>query len=229
MARIALCTAVYKRPEVFSIFLDCWQSLPEPPDIYVAGSEGDLCEEIAHTRGCYYVKTKNAPVGAKWNMAHELAGAVGYDYYLTTGSDDVMDARMWEFYRNYTGQRLALSDLYFIELDGRALYWNGYDAKHPYVNFPIGAHQLTRHDIMEAMQFKPFLSDRMAHEHDTHKMAGKMGVKSDVVPMWFTSGMAVDVKSKGSYTQLRQWKNSAWIPIEKLRGESPDLVNLILK
>lgn len=230
MARTALCTAVYKRPDVFQKFLDCWKSLPEPPDIYVAGSEGDLCEEIALSNGCFYDQVKNAPVGAKWNHAHQMASKFDYDYFITTGSDDVMDAAMWDFYRNYSGERLALKDLYFVDLSNRsALLWNGYSEKSIHHNYPIGAHQMTRRDVMEKLQFKPFLSDRMAHENDTHKMCMKMGVKTNVVPMWFTEGIGIDIKSKGSFTPMKPWNNSEPVALSALEAKSPELFEIILR
>ena len=69
----------------------------------------------------------------------------------------------------------------------------------------------------------------MAHDNDTHKACMKMGIRTDVVPMWFTGGIGIDIKSKGSYTPLKQWKNSHWVNTSVLRNESPELLNLILK
>src|SRR5690348_3910266 len=124
MNTITICTAAWKRPEVFKIWLNCWLSLYPKPFIVVVGSEGDQCEEIAKSStDVAYFQMPNTPVGAKWNYAHFMARNT-CDYFLSTGSDDVMDQRMWGYYCHFTGERLCLSDLYFYDtVSKKSIYW----------------------------------------------------------------------------------------------------------
>lgn len=230
MNRITICTAVWKRPEIFKIFLECWLSLTPKPNIVVIGSEGDGCWDIAddYKDEIFYALYANKPVGEKWNLAHQLVREC--DYFLTTGSDDVMDQRMWDYFCNFQGERLTLSDLYFYDTASKkVLYWAGYEKKGAYFGYPIGAHQLTRFDVMQKMDFKPFDDKTMAHEHHTERKLKALGIKSLVVPMELTGGIAVDIKSKGSYSEFKEYKNSKLITLEEFRKLSPEFVNRIIQ
>lgn len=237
MNRITICTAVWKRPEIFRIWLDCWLSLNPKPQIVVAGSPNDLCHDIAMEHGCSYIESSNTPVGNKWNNAHWLASQIpglmwpdNKSYFLTTGSDDVMDQRMWDYFCNFQGERLTLADLYFYDTESKkVLYWAGYEKKGAYFGYPIGAHQLTRFDVMQKMDFKPFDDKTMAHEHHTERKLKALGIKSLVVPMELTGGIAVDIKSKGSYSEFKEYKNSKLITLDEFKKLSPEFVNRIVK
>jgi hypothetical protein len=230
MNRITVCTAVWKRPEIFRIWLDCWLSLNPKPQIVVMGSPNDDCEDIARQYPddqVLYFKMPNNPVGAKWNEAHTF---VQRDYFLTTGSDDVMDQKMWDYFCNFQGERLTLSDLYFYDTASKkVLYWGGYEKKGAYFGYPIGAHQLTRFDVMQKLDFKPFDDKTMAHEHHTERKLKALGIKSLVVPMELTGGIAVDIKSKGSYSEFKEYKNSKLITLDEFKKLSPEFVNRIVQ
>lgn len=232
MNKITICTAVWKRPEVFKIWLECWTSLVPRPEIICAITLSDeVNRTIAEHYGCLTCFAPNTPVGEKWNHAHYYSSkqVKETDYYLTTASDDVMDQPMWDFYCNFKGERLCLSDLYFYDTESKkALYWAGYNSKHPRNGWPIGAHQLTRYDVMEKMHFKPFNDKAMAHEHDTHKKCADLGVKTVVLPMALTGGIAIDIKSKDSYSPFKEYSNAEFIPVSTLEKLSPEMMKKII-
>lgn len=227
---ITVVSCCYKRPEVFEIWLKCWLMLDPVPQIVVAGSPDDQCEDIALRYGIHYTKVKNQPVGNKWNAAHQLAREVApNDYYLTTGSDDVMCQNMWDYYSAFKGDRLTLEDLYFIDLPTRkAIHWKGYTDNHR-LGWPIGAHQLTSHEVMSRIDFLPFNPKSMAHEHDTLKKMRSIGVDEGTIPMWMTGGIGIDLKSKGSFSKFRQWNNSFFVNTKDLHTLAPELIDTITK
>jgi hypothetical protein len=228
MNRITVCTCAWKRPEVFHKFLTAWSSLNPVPHIVVAGSAGDLCEAVAELfPNVDYFRTENKPVGKKWNMAHKRAAGTA-DYYLTTGSDDVMDQAMWDYYQSFAGTRLALLDLYFYDLTTRrTLYWVGYPDNHDRHGMPIGAHQLSSQEVMDALNFEPFNEKTMAHEFDTERKIQELGIRSTFVTMKETGGIGVDIKSPESYSRFTQWRGSHFVDSKLLPMKSPDLMKII--
>lgn len=228
MNNITVCTAVWKRPEIFKIWLDCWLSLDPKPNIVVVGSADDHCEDIALRSECIYYRMPNQPVGAKWNLAHQEA--LKCDYLLTTASDDVMDQAMWEYFCTFKGERLTLRDLYFYDTQTKTfIYWPGYQQKSAYFGFPIGAHQLTRFDVMEKIHFQPFNPLAMAHEHDTERKMKVLGIKSLVIPMELTGGIGIDIKSKGSHSPFKVYPGSQILSIKEMERRSPELIEKIMK
>lgn len=231
MNRITVCSPAWKRPEVLDIWLRAMLALKPTPFIVVAGSPGDGCEEVAQRYGwdrVFYFQTPNKPVGAKWNEAHKRAKGTA-EYYLTTGSDDVLDQKMWDYYQSFTGERLVLMDLYFIDLPSkRALYWGGRPKGMQYENYPIGASQLTRHDVMEKLNWEPFNPKTMAHEMDTERKCVQLGIEQTKIKMVETGGLSIDLKTSDSYSPFRMWPGSTKIELAELREKSPQLMKIIL-
>lgn len=227
MNRITVCSTAWKRPETFEKWLKCWLILDPVPFVVVVGSPDDQIQEIAEHYGAAYFQKPNIPVGAKWNYAHEVAKGT-CDYFLTTGSDDVMCQKMYEYYLNFTGERLCLKDLYFYDtVSKKALHWKGYNHKTKF-NHPIGAHQLHRADIMERLNYKPFNDTTMGDEAYTHLQCQKLAVESTVVSMAETGGVGIDIKCAGSYSKFRQWNNSVWIDPKELSKMAPEMMEIIL-
>ena len=229
---IVICSPVWKRPEVFEKWVRCMQSLNPRPEIVVAGSPNDECEDIAFRYGVHYVEMPNKPVGAKWNEAHQHAfhvfGKDFGDYYLTTGSDDVMSQGMWDFYCDFKGERLVLTDLFFYELPTRkAIYWKGYKQGAKYHGYPIGASQLHSQQTMIKLDWKPFDPTKMAHEHDTENKCRALGIETTYVQMQDTGGFSVDLKSKGSYSPFANWPNTMPVNLDSLRAMDRNLWKII--
>lgn len=229
MSKITICTAVWKRPEVFEIFLNSWLALDPVPSIFVMGSLEDECAELANQYGCYYMRVSNEKVGYKWNLAHiAAANFQQVNYFLTTASDDVMDQNMWTYYNNFEGERLCLSDLYFYDtVSKKAIYWRGYQNKQR-LGHPIGAHQIHRRDVLEKMNWKPFNDNAMGNEADTHTKCIALGIQTTCVKMHETGGIGIDIKSKDSYSKFRLWPNSVPYAVEKLVEKSSELMKIIL-
>jgi len=226
MNRITVVSCCWRRPATFRIWLESWRNLVPSPHIVVAGSPMDECADIANEFGIDYFQSINQPFGYKWNLAHKRASGSA-EYYLTTGSDDVMDQKMWDYYRNFNGQRLTLSDLYFYDrTTDQALHWKGY-REGMRKGWPIGAHQLTSHDAMEFINFEPFNSKSPGHEHDTLRKFERIGIGEGTVSMAETGGIGIDVKCAGSFSKFRKWPNSEVIGVNDLTKLAPELVGII--
>ena len=197
---IAVITASWKRPQVFAAFLAHTSTLTT--DIYCAGSTADECKDIAKTHRIAYERVLNI-LSDKWNHAVQMAKQSTATHFLFMGSDDFMDANMFGYYDRYQGQHLALRDLYFMDTNNRQLaYWPGYRGRRE--GEPIGAAKLVRRDIMEALNWRPFLEGRNnALDFDMNAAITALGVKIDTVPMSDTGGICVDVKSSDSITTMR--------------------------
>jgi hypothetical protein len=210
MNRIAVSTLAWKRPQVFEAFCAHFTQDHKAHLILIAGSENDQCEEIAKKYGCQYVKADNKRLGFKANESVRLTKGLDYDYLLLTGSDDFMTANMWRYYSEYKGKYLCLKDLYFHCVNSnRTVYWSGYTgSKHQQ---PIGAFQLIRRDVIEAMDHSPF-SEKLSYpcEVSVFKKAQELGVNIDVVSMSETKGFAVDVKTDLNITKFNLWQNARY-------------------
>jgi hypothetical protein len=227
MNRITICAPAWKRPDTFERWLRCMVALEPRPHIIIAGSANDQCGKIAEHYGCDYFQVPNLPVGRKWNTAHLRAKGTA-DYYLTTGSDDVMCQRMWDYYQAFTGARLVLMDLYFLRIETKeVMYWRGYANFMKEFGFPIGASQLHSHETMEKLNWEPFNSQTMAHENDTERKCRALGINTTYLHMKQTGGISVDLKCPGSYSQWARWANTDMMRYEDLNWLAPDLLENI--
>lgn len=209
------------------MWLRSWTSLKPRPEIVIAGSPDDKCDGLAREYGCHYVVVKNLPVGRKWNYAHQYAKGSA-DFYLTTGSDEIMSQSMWDFYQSFQDERLCLLDLDFIDTQTRKLvHWKGYDTRNAMHGMPIGAHQLHRHDSLVRIQWQPFRNEVMAHEHDTEKRCNKAGILTTKVTMADTGGRALCLKSAESYSRFAKYANSEWMDSTEYLRQWPEFEKLL--
>lgn len=199
---ICIISACWQRPRVTASFLRHHKGLdPAPVGIIMAGSPGDGHEGVDFT-GVHYFQVPNV-MGAKWNAAVQAAKAVDADHYLFMGSDDFMDQAMWSHYNTYTGQHLALLDLFFHDgLTDQTIYWPGYVG--PRRKEPIGAAKLVRRDVLDVIDWRPFRERRNAAlDYDMHRNIRSIGAVVDVVPMSATGGICVDLKGPDNATSWR--------------------------
>lgn len=228
MNKITISTLVWKRPEVFEMFCKNMTGLNPKPQIVVAGSEGDQCEDIAKKYGCIYFKTQNRLLGKKANESVLRALDTECDYIMLTGSDDLISQSQWDFYCKYKGEYLGLLDYYFFNLpDGRMIHWGGYKFK-PRIGEPIGAGKLIRKDI--AAKFEGvFFNEKSLQpdEHDTHKKALEMGVKMDLFTCSETGGIGIDIKGQGNLTKFSLWNNARYVVAPEILSKYPELESLI--
>ena len=227
MSKIIISTLVWKRPEIFEIWAENVSNLKPKPEVLIAGSEGDQCAEICRRYGFHYVQAPNKLLGRKANASVELGRNLEWDYMMLTGSDDILDQKMWDYYQNFQGEVLGLSDYYFLNLpDMRMIYWKGYDLRRK--GEPIGACKLLRRDVIEKLDFKPF-SDTSIHpdEHETQVRLEKIGVETKTVKVGETGGMSIDLKTEANISKFQLWRNSQYVNAIQIISPFTDLFELL--
>lgn len=205
--RITLIVPVWRRPKILKQFLENHYHLTPRPLIILAGSSDDGCEEIAKEYdNVKYIQRPNLPCGRKTNDGCQEAKGTGI-YYLMTGSDDFITQSLWDFYQNFTGDHLGLSDLYFYNLPTKELrYWSGYPANGKKYGNPIGACHMVSARLMDAMNYRPYDDNgRHPREHDVIAKIKALGVEMNTMRMEDVGGICVDVKNEDSITKWANW------------------------
>lgn len=230
MNQITISTLAWKRPEVFEMWCENISNLKPKPNVVIAGSEGDQCKEIAIRYGFTYVQTQNKLLGAKANVSALLAKETECTHVMLTGSDDIISQTMWEFYVNWKGETLALSDYYFYNMpDGRMIYWGGY-TQGKRIGEPIGACKMLSREIMDKIEWKPFNdNERQPDEHTTELKLKKIGVYAHTVKTSMTGGLSIDLKSETNMNKFSVWNNSKYVVPIAVISEHPDLLSLFIK
>lgn len=138
---IAVITCVYKRADVFELFLKNFLAVRRQVSadfdlhLYVAGSVTDdfsvfgVFNKYAADNDCiHWHEHPNLPLGAKWNSLLPLVK--NFDFVLVVGSDDIFNAAIFNIYKDYIGkgaQYIGMLDGYFYDLlTDRMLFWSGY-------------------------------------------------------------------------------------------------------
>lgn len=138
--RLAIVTAVWKRPEVFDMFAQGIKMLQVHfvgrVDIIccIAGSEGSHSREMVEKHhNFFYTEAPNHPLHIKFNQATRLAYKLGADYCLMIGSDDIIGKNLMDRYYVIMQKGIDyayLTDCYFFDtVTKNGLYWGGYIAK----------------------------------------------------------------------------------------------------
>lgn len=233
MNRITIITMCWKRPAVFRAFLLNHSRLIPAPHIVCAGSPNDECESIAREYNVQYISVANDPTGRKGNDAAEAAKGTG-DYYLFTGSDDLMSQGLYYYYLKFDGDHIGLEDLYFYNIpDKRLIYWAGYQRTSAHFGEPIGACKMVSKELMEFVKWRPYNDkSRYPEEHDTHKAfigpkGNRSGANLEIKKMQEMGGACVDLKSKDSITKFKLFPNSKYVLKSELEERGPDIYEII--
>ena len=135
--KLAIITAVWKRPEIFEMFAQgihalapTFERLNIDYQVFVAGSEGKDSKEMVLKHGFHYSEAPNQPLAAKVNAPLHWAKHWGADYVLCVGSDDILSPELIEIYISAMRRRadfIGVTDFYFYDtVTKKAAYWGGY-------------------------------------------------------------------------------------------------------
>lgn len=226
--RIALCTAIWKRPEVFRMFghLTHRMAFDAAPfadvKVFCVGSEGQQSRRMAEKFGFEYLEYPNQPLGQKWNAVIKLASAWQPDYYLLMGSDDAMDAKLLKAYLPYMENGhdyIGVLDWHFYDIDsGKALYWKGY-RNNWRSGITCGAGRMLSARLVKAVNHEPWLRDRLHNMLDSSMEERLRNIQHTRVAFMSaaTGGMGLDIKGgETQMTKFAQWDNSWFIDPEEV-------------
>lgn len=225
--RLAIVTAMWKRPEVFSIFgrntvrlvRECKEL---EINVFVAGSEGDVSRNLAESFGFEYVETPNAPLFNKWNVAVQSAREWQPDYVMMMGSDDVMSAAMLKRYlapMRSGFDFIGSIDWFFYDLkSGRAIHWRGYTGDRR--GKLCGAGRMLSRSLLDRLGWQPWQSQVDGEGMDGTMMRRLLKIGRYTTKAIHTNGeLAVDIKSDVSITPFALWQNSLEIDPTRIRTE----------
>jgi hypothetical protein len=220
--RIAIVTAVWRRPEIFAMFAMGVKALQEyfAPQVEiiccVAGSEGHASRTmVGNWANFYYTETPNAPLSAKMNSAAHLARKFSPNACVMVGSDDIIGVNLMAKYIEHAQRGIDysyLTDCYFFDVRSkRGLYWAGY-TKSFNKGKGAGIGRLISARALNAISWNcwPPGYDRVLDTAFDKQMDKIQCAKMDI-NLKRDKLFALDIKSSINMTPFDKWDNSFFI------------------
>ena len=206
--KILCMTPVWKRPEIFRLFIRSFKRLKEYADIellaVLSPDDPHFTENfyIAHSIDAYDIKHDNYPFGRKKNFAGETAKRLEWDYLLELNSDSIVNPAIFELYRPYMEKRtpfFGLNNLYAVDYYTReAIFIPEYNE-----DMTFGSGQMLHRDAYVCELWTDELNDGM----DTSKISHlrKAGIAETVVDCGEVP-MVVDIKTNTTISHYIELK-----------------------
>jgi hypothetical protein len=237
--RIAIITAVWLRPDIYTIFRKITKNLISQLDdslevqVFVAGSEGDRSRIPTCQDEFEYIEVPNQPLSRKWNAVVKLAKEWNPDFCIFMGSDDVMDKDLFmEYVERMKGKSephyLGVYDWYFYDLESnQALYWGGYNKPENKGHF-CGAGRVMNKSLLDKLDWEPWAECGLDHLLDTAMDVKLKDIKYTTEGFNVADyGIGLDIKSKTNMTKFAVWPNSTIIKPEPILEKIPLLKNYV--
>jgi hypothetical protein len=222
--KLAVVTAVWKRPEVFEMFAKGIKKLQEDKDleieVFISGSEGEQSRSMVEAHSFHYVEAPNHPLAAKMNDALRLARSWQPDYVLCVGSDDIISVELLDVYKFFMGQKvdyIGFTDCYFYDTTtGKASYWGGYREKWR-KGHTCGAGRVLSKNILDKWRWKIW-EDKQSHilDNSMQEKLNKTPHKRAIFSLKDLGVYAMDIKSSTNMTPFKLWDNTTLINEEEL-------------
>lgn len=229
--KIAICSAVWKRPAVFEMFAEGINVLETETDFefqtFISGSEGVTSKKMVERRGFTYIEIPNDPLAAKVNAAVYAAQVFQPDYVLCIGSDDIITPDLMSVYEEYMRKGIdyiGVTDFYFYDLTSKkAAYWGGYrDEKRK--GHTAGAGRLISKRLMNLWDWGPW------ENKDSKVLDNSMQNKLKTTPHTIATFslkeknvLALDIKSGTNMTPFKLWDNTTYIDTNIIKTKFPYL------
>lgn len=226
--KIAICSLVWQRPEIFEMFAKGIHALSHPDvqiKVFIAGSEGEKSRKMVEAQGFSYIEIANSPLAAKANAPIRLAKEWGADYVLCTGSDDIMSIELFNMYVEITKQQpdfVGVTDYYFYDTTTRtATYWGGYREEYR-KGRTCGAFRMLSKRVLKEWNWKVFENNHSAVlDNSMDQKLRVMDHKSCTFSMKKYGVLAIDVKSSVNMTPYELWDNTKKIDPKILTDKFP--------
>lgn len=225
--RIAIVTAVWRRPEVFKMFAEGVKVLQSHFHgrleiiCCVAGSESFQSRTMVEAyNNFFYTELPNHPLHAKFNQATRLAYKLNADYCLMLGSDDIIGINLMERYFHLMQHGIDyayLTDCYFFDtVTKKGLYWGGYISR---LNRGKGAGigRLISKNALDKINWIcwPPGYDRVL-DTGFDKQMDKLRCSKVEINLKREKLFALDIKSSTNMTPFDQWENSFFLDGQKI-------------
>lgn len=227
--KLAIVSAVWKRPEVFELFAKGIHILMKSTDIeievIIAGSEGEQSKQMVEKHGFIYVEMPNEPLATKVNQPVLIAKQLKVDYVLCVGSDDIITPELLKVYESYMRKGIdyiAVTDFYFYDLKSKqATYWAGYTEKWR-KGHPAGAGRLISSRLMDAWKWSPWeIKDSKVLDNSMQAKLRTTPHTAEMFSLKEKGVYALDIKSETNMTPFKLWDNTSIIPVEEIKSKFP--------
>lgn len=235
--RIAIVTTMWQRPEIFRIFAEQCQHLQNKYgnlDVIVTGSESHKSKHLAESYGFHYIEYANKPLGRKQNRSTIKAKALGVDYVICVGSDDLISDKLYEYYLSQFEKGIdfiAPLDCYFYDtVSGKGLYWGGYRGK--WQGMTCGAGRALSRNILNRLNWQPWYDELYSDVLDTgmdEKLKRVPHSRHTFKISTIKNAYLIDIKSSTNMTPFEKWDNSKYIRPETYLKHLPDAVSQLLR
>lgn len=150
--KIVLLTCVYKRPEIFKLFLSRCPAFP----LVIVGEQTDPCHEVwqnyKNKSDSIYLFHDNEHLGKRWNYGLSKLKNLEFDYVFITGSDDIFTPNLWKYYQMLNVHYAGLLDFYFYDNPkDRLKYCPGFNGNRQ--GEPHGAGRMIHRSVLEALEW----------------------------------------------------------------------------
>lgn len=227
--KIAIVSAVWKRPEVFELFAKgikiLKQETPIEIIVIISGSEGERSKTMVEKHGFIYIEVPNEPLATKVNATTLKAKEMNVDFVLCIGSDDIITPELMKVYEKFMRKGydyIGVLDFYFYSIvTKKAAYWAGYrDERRK--GHTCGAGRLISKRLMNKWNWAPWeikdskvLDNSMQHKlkNTPHNLA--------IFTLKEYGVYALDIKSETNMTPYALWDNTKEIPVNELKKHFP--------
>lgn len=218
--RICIGTKIWKRPEVFR----CWARNIERLkadfpridfQIVVVGSQQEQSRRLVKPYGFHYLEHENRPLGTKANCMWAKMMQVGADFYVITGSDDIIASQTFEraVMQTATADEIASLSIYFLNPASKELMFaRGYEGKRE--GQPMAPYRMISHELAVKIGADPW---NPAKEKNLDGSFWRRLNPIERDKAYYTGGVIVDVKTAeniNSMERIKRWSVSSRLPVE---------------
>ncbi len=217
--KIAICTGVWKRPEVFELFARGCDNLKSkskiPIEIIVAGSEGVASKRMVEAKGYHYIETPNDPLATKMNLTILKAKALNATHVICVGSDDIITPGLLEKYIEFIKlgyDYIGVLDWYFYDtVTGKSLYWGGYKDERR-KGHTCGAGRVLSANLLSKWGWQPWeIKDSKVLDNSMQNKLKKTAHSIKTFSLKEFNLYALDIKSSTNMTPFALWDNAIYI------------------
>jgi hypothetical protein len=223
--RLAICTAIWKRYEIFELFANATKKLNNDNleiIVIVAGSDGNESKSIVEKHGFIYIEIQNEPLATKMNATTILAAELNCDYVLCVGSDDVITNDLLEIYKNKMFESIdyvAVLDWYFYDtITNKFAYWGGYiDSRKGHT---CGAGRLISMSLLNKWKNTPWeVKHSKVLDNSMQEKLKNTKHSSYIFSLKEFNVYAFDIKSDVNMTPFQLWENTKYIDDDNVKKQ----------
>jgi hypothetical protein len=211
--KIAVVTAMWKRPQIFKLFAKHISKLNHATveiRVFVVGSEGNTSRVVAESYGFNYFEMPNDYVSDKFNYGVAQAKKWKPDYVMIAGSDDIMCNDLFSIYVGLMQRKvdfIGLIDFYIFDSSTRrAMYWGGYTTRR--LGEPAGAFRCLSKRLLRKMKWQPFDSGlKRGIDRTLWKKVNSISHTQCIFSIAKHNVFAVDIKSDTNINWFHLWEN----------------------